>query len=145
MLPLFSVVCGPNGRMSFLFAERYHDTWCSHSGTVIFWQKRITDHLVLSSCPTTLRLVRSLLFVFHIFSFGYYREFLSFLLVNILLSSEFFLDIPSCTKILVKFVCFKRMQLTKLIICLLTSWLVDGFFVRHYASTASLRRGFRMI
>ncbi|CAG9540050.1 unnamed protein product [Cercopithifilaria johnstoni] len=54
-LPLYNIVCGPNGRVAFLFADRYHDTWCSHNGIIIFWQRRITDHLVLSSCPTVLR------------------------------------------------------------------------------------------
>uniref|UniRef100_A0A1I7V789 CNH domain-containing protein n=1 Tax=Loa loa TaxID=7209 RepID=A0A1I7V789_LOALO len=54
-LPLNSVVCGPNGRVAFLFADRYHDTWCAHNGVIIFWQRRMIDHLVLSSCPTILR------------------------------------------------------------------------------------------
>ncbi|VDM93001.1 unnamed protein product [Onchocerca ochengi] len=54
-LPLQNVVCGSNGRMAFLFADRYHETWCSHNGVILFWHRRPTDRLVLSSCPTILR------------------------------------------------------------------------------------------
>uniref|UniRef100_A0A0R3S151 WD_REPEATS_REGION domain-containing protein n=1 Tax=Elaeophora elaphi TaxID=1147741 RepID=A0A0R3S151_9BILA len=54
-LPISDVICGPNGRVAFLFANRYHDTWCSHNGSIVFWQRRVTDHLVLTSCPTVLR------------------------------------------------------------------------------------------
>ncbi|KAM3720541.1 Pre-rRNA-processing protein [Dirofilaria immitis] len=55
-LPLHSIVCGPNERIAFLFADRYHDTWCLHNGIIIFWHRRkIIDHLILSSCPTVLR------------------------------------------------------------------------------------------
>ncbi|VDP26197.1 unnamed protein product [Onchocerca flexuosa] len=54
-LPLKSIVCGLNGRMAFLFADHYHETWCSHNGVILFWHRRMTDRLVLSSCPTVLR------------------------------------------------------------------------------------------
>ncbi|VDK89457.1 unnamed protein product [Litomosoides sigmodontis] len=54
-LPLSNIACGPNGRVAFLFAEGYHDTWCSHNGIITFWQRRTVGHLTLSSCPTVLR------------------------------------------------------------------------------------------
>uniref|UniRef100_A0A915Q212 Uncharacterized protein n=1 Tax=Setaria digitata TaxID=48799 RepID=A0A915Q212_9BILA len=54
-LPLRSITCGPNGRIAFLFANHYHDTWCSHNGVIVFRQRRTTDRLVFSSCPTILR------------------------------------------------------------------------------------------
>ncbi|VIO97091.1 Uncharacterized protein BM_BM17668 [Brugia malayi] len=55
-LPLHSIVCGPNERIAFLFASKYHKTWCSHNGTIALWQRyTMIEHLVLSSCPTILR------------------------------------------------------------------------------------------
>uniref|UniRef100_A0A1I8ENF8 Uncharacterized protein n=1 Tax=Wuchereria bancrofti TaxID=6293 RepID=A0A1I8ENF8_WUCBA len=55
-LPLNSIVCGPNERLAFLFANKYHNTWCSHNGIIVLWQRyAMIEHLVLSSCPTILR------------------------------------------------------------------------------------------